>query len=192
MDKACELSQKSGDHDSKASGLQHQLDTCIFSDDEDAVDAITEKVEKMKARLEYMRGANKAWKKSGITGLVAFGISQEEAERISREIDKAYSWDKKPFAGYELTNLSANVRRLEKRIPDIQRRQERSKLADEAGGVTVERCGVDGKYSRITFADKPEYSIIQALKAAGFRWGSGSWFGDTEKVPNEVSKLVEK
>ena len=189
MDKACEMSKKAEEHESKAAGLQHQLETCIFSDDENAIQAITDKVNGMKTRLEHMRAANKAWKKSGVAGLVSFGYSQEEAERIARAIETAYSWDKKPFATYEITNLSGNIRRMEQRIPEIQRRNDRAKQAEEAGGMSIQLCGTGNEYARVTFAEKPDYSIIQDLKAAGFRWQSGCWFGAAASIPESVREL---
>ena len=35
--------------------------------------------------------------------------------------------------------------------------------------------------------DKPERAVIDALKAAGFRWGAGSWSGRTENLPASVT-----
>jgi hypothetical protein len=40
---------------------------------------------------------------------------------------------------------------------------------------------------RITFAEKPERAVLDALKAAGFRWGNGSWVGRRDAIPAEVN-----
>lgn len=44
-------------------------------------------------------------------------------------------------------------------------------------GYTVEALGTEGEWTRVTFAEKPERSIINALKASGFRWSNASWIG---------------
>jgi hypothetical protein len=41
----------------------------------------------------------------------------------------------------------------------------------------------------VNFADKPDREILNALKAAGFRWGNGCWSGKTENVPACVREL---
>src|SRR5690606_1472040 len=43
-----------------------------------------------------------------------------------------------------------------------------------------------GDWVRVTFAEKPERSVLSALKAAGFRWRGGSWIGERAKLPAEV------
>ena len=44
---------------------------------------------------------------------------------------------------------------------------------------------------RVTFAEKPDREILDALRAAGFGWGGGSWCGKRENLPAEVKELVE-
>ena len=43
----------------------------------------------------------------------------------------------------------------------------------------------------MTFAEKPERSTLDALKAAGFYWGQGSWTGKLESLPEEVKGMIE-
>ena len=52
-------------------------------------------------------------------------------------------------------------------------------------GVTVARLGDDS--CRVTFAEKPERSIIDALKAAGFFWNGGSWHGRAAELPEGIA-----
>lgn len=53
---------------------------------------------------------------------------------------------------------------------------------------TLEPCA--GGYCRVTFAEKPDRSILDALKAAGFFWCKGHCGGKLEQLPAEVKALV--
>lgn len=63
--------------------------------------------------------------------------------------------------------------------------------AEEAeAGVVIDRI-YNGRMFRVTFAEKPERSIINALKAAGYRWSKVCWVGDADKLPPEVLKMSQ-
>ena len=178
-DKACESLQMVAHHESKAAGIEKQLANTIYSDDADAVDAIRAKVTAGRAELATWKAANKAWRKEGMTGLVKIGWTVAEAEACAKRIETAYSWEKQPYVKWQISNHGANMRRLEGRIVEIERRQKRTEEAEAAGGVVV--TGDDWVF--VTFAEKPDYSVITALKAAGFRWGGGTWHGERAKLP---------
>jgi hypothetical protein len=97
------------------------------------------------------------------------------------------SWHRIPYAAYELTNLGARIRTDKARIEDIRRRSARTEQADAAGGVLIEGT----EYVRVTFAEKPARSILDALKAAGFSWGGGSWCGARATLPAELAPATE-
>lgn len=77
---------------------------------------------------------------------------------------------------YALKNNSAEIRRLLKRVDDLEAR--RTTVADNAqqethGDVTLERCGEDNRL-RLSFPDKPSPQIIHCLKQNGFHWSRGN------------------
>lgn len=191
MSKACEESKLAEHHESKASGLEAQLDRCIFSDDENAVEAIREKIAEMESRRDAMKRANVAFKKGGRDALAAecgeaVAVAWDNLKRIC-------PYETRPYPAYSLTNLGANIRRLEGRIVDIERRQARASRADAAGGVVIEygREVAGSTPAQVTFADKPERGVIDSLKVAGFRWSGGSWFGQKANVPADVAAMVD-
>lgn len=175
-------------HEAKAAGTERMLETTIFSDDENAAEAIRAKVAGLRAQVEKMKAANKiirkykADKAAGVAALVAAGWQTGQAARLF-EPDFA---GRLGFPSFELTNTGANIRRLEGRIIEIKQRKARTEKAETSGGVVVE----GGDWVRVTFAEKPEYSIIAALRAAGFRWGGGSWTGERAKIPAEVATIT--
>src|SRR5690606_36676558 len=89
--------------------------------------------------------------------------------------------------GYALTNLAANIRRDRERIEQIKRRAARQHKAEAAGGVLID---IRGEWAIVTFAEKPARDILNALRAAGFRWGRGSWSGPADALPDCVKTLA--
>jgi len=175
-------------HRSKASGLETQLARSIFSDDDDANDRLEERIASLEAKRETMKAVNKIvhcspknqWTPEKETFLVALGLSQGAAKGL-------FTPDfcgRVGFPSYSLTNIGANIRRLKERIKSIETRTARTEAATEAGGILI----TGEEYIKVTFDEKPERRIIDALKAAGFYWGSGSWHGKRDALPAEIRK----
>jgi hypothetical protein len=90
--------------------------------------------------------------------------------------------------GYMLSNLRGNINRDKKRLEEIERRKDIQAEAEAApGGIIIK--GDD--FVNIIFAEKPDREILDALRAAGFRWGCGNWGGYREKIPACVLDLVK-
>jgi len=200
MDKAVNEGKLAAHHESKAAGLASQLDNSIFSDDDNAIEALQARIAEREREAEHMKAVNAAWKKATaakdpnatkadrLTDLVNRGIITA-AEALDRSKFFALChWEDKPFPTYATTNLRANIRRDRERIEEIQRR---AKVAAEAaaapGGVRIAGAA---DYVSITFAEKPDRSVLDALKAAGFVWSGGSWCGYRAKIPAEVTALT--
>jgi hypothetical protein len=186
MDKSVEEMHKAEYHESKADGLARQLAHNVYSDDENAVEALEARIAKHEAQAATYVALNAAWRKAKgdiakFAELAGLGIA--EAQMIERRIETAYSWEKQPIPSYTLTNLRANIRRDRERIEQIKAQQARTEKAESSGGVLVE----GGEWVRVTFAEKPARSVLDTLKAAGFRWASGSWCGRRESLPANLS-----
>ncbi|MCA9307472.1 MAG: DUF3560 domain-containing protein [Phycisphaerales bacterium] len=190
---ACEHQKMAKHHEAKAEGLESQLDGSIFSDDPDAIEQIEARISELQAKQEYRKTVNRIITKAPrcketpekITALVALGITEETARRyFTPDCMGRYG-----YPSYSLQNNNANIRRLKLRAEDIKRRQARQAQAEECGGVLVEKSK-DGVWCQITFAEKPDRSVLNDLKAAGFRWGGGKWFGKTEAMPESAASLA--
>jgi len=179
-ERAHEDAKMAGHHDSKAAGLAAQLERAVFSDDVDAVEQLAARILENEAKRDRMKAVNRLYRKGDAVGLAELGLSLDTLR--SRLADPSI-WDKQPHAGWEITNLGARIRADRDRIEDIRRRQQRTAAAEAAGGVVIE----GDAWVRVTFAEKPAREILDALKAAGFRWGAGSWVGERAKLPAGVS-----
>lgn len=172
-------------HEAKAEGIESQLARSIFSDDEDATEKIEAKIARMEKRRDAMKEANKIVRRKPknestpekVAELVALGMTESTA----RKLFEADFCGRFGFPSYSITNLGANIRRMRERIGDIGRQAARREAAAEAPeGVLIE----GDEWVRVTFPEKPERDVINALKAAGFRWGAGSWCGQRENIPD--------
>ena len=186
MGKSVEMTRLAEHHEQKAAGLAAALDKTIFSDDSDAVEAIEQRIADREAQRETMKVRNLAYRKRNDAKLVE--LTGMTAEQWDAKLADAYSWCKQPHPAYELQNLGGRITADKKRLESIKCQQARQERAEAAGGVSIVR-GANG-YAQVTFAEKPDYSIIRALKDATFHWSGGSWFGYTEKLPACVAELT--
>jgi|ERR1700733_13620638 len=186
MRKGCEAEAMATHHESKAGGLERQLDNCIFSDDDNAIEAIEAKLATLEARRDRMKAINTAhtrFLKKPAT-LDTAELTEEEKEAV-RTYTPPYSWMPHPFPPYSFQNLGGNIRRYKQRIEEIKKRNARSELAEASGGVAIEGTG---DYIRVTFSEKPERDVLNALREAGFRWGGGSWTGRRDALPECIKQ----
>jgi hypothetical protein len=185
MDRSVAEGNLARHHESKAAGLAHQLERSIFDDDPDALDRLKEKISGLEANCQRMTQANKLWRKGGHPAVAgAFGATLAAA--AAEVMAQGYSWIKSPF---NLTSDRAEIRRCKTRIAAIEAQRVRAAQAEAAGGVTLAiATGVD--WVTITFVQKPDRTVLEALKAAGFRWGNGSWHGYHSRLPAQVAELA--
>src|SRR5687767_1114256 len=122
-DKACEHLQVARHHESKAAGLAHQLETSIYSDDPDAIEALEARITELEAKRARMKASNAAFRKGDAAWAAHLGVTVEKAAALRAEIMAGYSWCQQPHPSYELTNLGGNIRRLKERIKVVQHRQ---------------------------------------------------------------------
>ena len=186
MQKGVELSALAEHHGSRAGGIERALKQSVFSDDDDAVEALEARAEANEEKRDRMKKINAMFRKGDAEGLAAIGLN---LDTLRASVEKNYSWDKQPYPKYELTNLGARIRADRERIKHVKVQRERAAQAEcSPNGVTIEQCS--GGYVRVTFAQKPDREILTALKAAGFWWGSGSWAGKADSLPADVSVLA--
>ena len=185
-DQAFEHTKMAEHHDAKAAGLADQLDRAVFSDDANAIEALTARIAEHEAKRDRMKLVNALYKKKDAAGLAALGL---DLDRLTEKLAAAGAyWGDKPHLPYELTNLGARIRADRERITQISASQQRTDQANTAGGLLIEAKPEWNGYCRVTFAEKPDRAILDALKTAGFRWGAGAWTGERAKLPTGITE----
>lgn len=171
-DRAIESLNKAASMASRANGIEDQLASSIYSDDPDALEALEARIVALEAKRERIKEQNAAFRKA----------HRDELKSMS-----AYERDQAmPHAGWELSNLTGNIKHNKDRLVVVKRQQEHSQAAEEAGGVSVIEHAHG--YCSVTFSEKPDRAILDALKDSGFRWSGGLWFGPAERLPESVNR----
>ena len=147
----------------------------ISSDDPEAVEKLTEKLEACQKRQEYMKAVNTFYRKNG-TVHGCPGISEETAEKLDEAVRRGYSWETAPFPSYELSNNNAEIHRLEKRIERLKNEHDLGFAGWEFdGGEAV--ANTEKSRLQLFFDEKPDVEKRTVLKRNGFRWTptEGAW-----------------
>lgn len=158
MRKSVEESKKAAYYRDKADGVGSGG---ISSDDPDAVDKLGEKLAKAEALQEAMKARNVEWRKAG--------------NKAGRQADG--TWVDPPCAPYQLSNNSANIKRMKDRIAQLERAAERETVESELQGVCKLVENAEENRVQLIFPGKPEADTRALLKSWGFRWSpsNGAW-----------------
>ena len=145
----------------------------ISADREDAVLRLEEKLRQRETLQEKMKEAN-AYYRSHHTLEGCEALTQEEIHGRMRAIEDMLN--PKPYPTFALSNNSAEIRRLKKRIEQIKRDREVGFCGWEfAGG----RAEANKEYNRLQlfFDEKPSIEQRGLLRRVGFHWADsmGAW-----------------
>lgn len=163
---------------SRADGIEAQLASSIYSDDPDAVEQLELRIAKLEAEREQVKAHNKTHRGDKLCTCPA---GCDCRSRFPRDC----GCKKHPLPAYVLTNLSGNIKRNRDRLEVLKRQAARAAEADAApDGITV--ADHASGYCSVTFATKPALEVRDALKAAGFYWRQGSWWGKRDALPEAV------
>lgn len=140
----------------------------ISSSDPQAIEKLTEKLEACMKQQEFMKTVNAYWRKNG-TCKGCPDVSETLAAKLEAKIERAYSWDKQPFASYELTGNNAEIKRLQTRIAEITRNREVGFVGWKfEGGEAV--INTELNRLQLIFDERPTAEQCGVLKHKGFHW----------------------
>lgn len=143
------------------------MSTAISGYDSKALDKLNAKLECLEKRRELMKEVNKEYKKHYKKALNL--LSKKEREDIINMFERKLLSDK-PFPGFKLTNISANIRSVKQRIAKIERIKTRTLTETRMGnGFSIHETREDNSIS-IIFKEKPNAQIRSILKSHGFNW----------------------
>lgn len=150
--------------------------TAIFSDDPSAAEKLEEKIARLEKRQDLMRDANKALRKALKTGddspLLDLGFS----EKAIAELKTPDFCGRIGFANYQLTNNSANIRRLKQRLSTVQANANREEREYSIGQFRIVENPSENRV-QLFFPKELLPKVKDRLKAHGFRfsWENTCW-----------------
>lgn len=209
--------RKAIDLDSKAAHYESKAETYgtngISSDNPDAIDLLRAKLGKLEEERDSYKAANKVLGAAHRKAKKANGGEERETaeawETIIAGLDvsnlmkahfrsnlssyPAYRWIK---FGYQITNLGANIRTVQKRIKALEAEEvkaEEEAEVIEGEGFSVEECPDDNRI-RFFFDGKPAAEVRKTMKQNGFRWSpkAGAWQRHLNNNGRSAAKYVAR
>lgn len=177
-------------HEQVAETLRGRLETNIFSDDVDAIEQLEARISEREAACARIVEINKALRrelKAGGGQLLVGALDRigaTDAERKAMESNARYSGSPM-YPRFSTGNMRNLIRADRQRLESIKRQNERRTAAEENGGKNIQRFP-DSNWCQVTFAERPDRAILDALRAAGYAYSRGTWCGYLDKLPAEV------
>jgi hypothetical protein len=145
-DRAHESLEKAASMESRADGIEAALDRSIYSDDADVVEQLRGRIEALEARREKIKADNAAYKAAHGSELAAISSLYERDQAM-------------PHPGWELRNLSGNIKRNKDRLAQIEREKVNGpplrQILVKWAGVCSE-CGEKIEKGSVAFYRKPD------------------------------------
>lgn len=188
MRKSIELDSKADYYEQRAKAIENNRS--IFSDDPEATTKIADRIAKLEQRQELMKAANKLVKKNDREGLAKLGFD----DKVIDSLFKPDCFGNLGFASYAITNNGANIRRLKRRMADLDKLSDSQSSETVINNVTI-NANVEENRVQIFFPGKPDANVRSELKANGFRWAPsvGAWQRHYNDWAIQLAKqIVEK
>mgnify|MGYP002522453006 CR=1 FL=1 len=166
MDKAVAAGEKAKYYEQKAEAARNN--TAISSDDPDAIEKLTAKLEKLKALQVQMKEVNAYYRKHN-TCVGCESLSAEQAKQMDESLESGDPWTKVPFPSYALSNNNQEIHRIEARIKQLSIVRDDGFLGWEFDGGKVV-ANSDNNRLQVFFDSVPSADMRQELKARGFHW----------------------
>ena len=149
----------------------------ISSDDPKALEKLEAKLAGLEKHQELMKAANAAIRmkdtEKGDKRLAELGYTPEDI----KELRTPDFCGRIGYPAFELSNNSANIRRIRQRVEELKKRQTEPTPEgwDFDGGQVV--VNTTENRLQIIFDDKPDADLRAELKSEGFRWApsQGAW-----------------
>ena len=178
MRKSVEHSDKARYYEQRAQVIEN--DRAVYSDDPEALQKLKHKLSDMKRHQEWMKAINKLCRSKKLTDEQITDQLEKEYgltdHQISRLLNPQYSYQKRGFQTWQLSNNNASMRRIQLRIKQLEKAETEETTKQTIGEVTIVDS-VEHNRLQIFFPDKPSDEVRSQLKRQGFRWSrqQGCW-----------------
>lgn len=148
----------------------------ISSDDENAIPKLQKKLEKLEQSQARMKAINAYYRKNKtLDGCPE--LTPEQVDNVREDMENGFGYVGKPFATWQLSNNSTNIRRIKQRIEELQKAAENP--APDGWTFNGGEVVMNKEMNRVQlmFDDKPDSDTRDMLKHYGFRWAPsvGAW-----------------
>lgn len=172
MDMSLAAASKAAYYERKAEAAENN--SAISSDDPDAIDKLTVKLEQRRTLQTYMKNVNAYYRKYG-TCRGLDGITDEQAAEYDADVKSGRSWGM-PFPTYVMSGNNQEIHRLENRLRRLKEAREGGYTGWEFDGGKVV-ANQENNRLQVFFDAIPDESVRRDLKGWGFKWARsvGAW-----------------
>lgn len=147
----------------------------ISADNPHAVERLQSKLARLEQAQETMKAVNAYYRKNKkLDGCPH--LSPEAIESQKAAMATGWRTEDKPYPSWQLSNNSAEIRRVKARIESLTRQREKGYVGWSFDGGVVE-ANREANRLQIIFDNKPDEDMRTELKSHGFRWSPsvGAW-----------------
>jgi hypothetical protein len=171
MDKSVEAGKKASYYEGRLHASESNR--AISSDDPDAIEKLQQQLAGLETQQQFMKDCNKIIKNKKLTDVEKVAKLRELEPKISEaKYFKLLEPDfcgRTGFADYQLTNNGSNMRRIKKRIEQLQALEKMDTTETTINGIRVV-FSVEDNRVQIYFPEKPSSEYIDLLSSNGFHW----------------------
>lgn len=173
MEKSFAAMDKAEYYERKAQAAENN--TAISSDDPQAIEKLTARLEGLKKTQEHMKAVNAYYRKHGTCHGME-GLTDEQAERMDQAVKSGPSFVKVPYSPGSLSSNNQEIHRTQGRIEKLTQAQEIGFTGWEFEGGRVE-ANKNLNRLQIFFDEIPDEETRRELKSCGFKWArsQGAW-----------------
>lgn len=140
----------------------------ISADDPDVVGKLKKKLETLEELQETMKLVNDYYRRRNTLDRCPY-LTLEQIQKLKSDMESNWHYGNAPYLPWQLSNNGAEIRRVKKRIEELERKADTDYAGWEFGGGFVEVNKEDNRL-RIFFDEKPDENIRSELKSNGFKW----------------------
>lgn len=175
--------------------LEHAHCQPIKSNDPEAIETLTYKLNRLKAERDRMKATN-AYYRQHKTLEGCPDLDPEERRNIESHWSAGW-YTGTPYPPYALQNSLANVKRLQDRLNALQAAKEATPAEMEHNGYTYKEDS-DQMRVQLIFDGKPDENTRDLLKSYGFRWSprNAAWqrqlTENGKRAARQVMQILDK
>ena len=177
--------RKSIEHEGKARYYEDRAQTIendrtIYSDDPEAIQKLKQRLSDLEEHQVWMKQINRLCRSKKLTDEQITEQLEDEyglsPSGIHKLLNPQYSYEKRGFRSWQLSNNNANTRRIKERIAQLEK-AETEETSEQIIGEVRLVDSVEHNRLQIFFPDKPSAEVRSQLKQQGFRWSrqQGCW-----------------
>ena len=178
MRKSVEHNAKARYYEDKAQTIDN--DRAIYSDDLEALQKLKQRLSDLEEHQAWMKTINKLCRSKKFTDeQIAEQLEDEygcTASVVHGLLNPQYSYQKRGFQTWRLSNNNANIRRIKERIVRLEKAENEETTQQVIGEVRLVDSAEHNRL-QLFFPDKPSAEVRSQLKQHGFRWSrqQGCW-----------------